>query len=78
MTMDFLFYLPQTPKGFNGIWVIEDRLTKTARFLSVKVTFTLDKLAKLYVDRIVSLHEALLSIVSDRDSRFTLKFWPNL
>jgi len=44
ITMDFLFGLPRTPSGYDGIWVIVDRLTKTARFLPVKVTSTLDQL----------------------------------
>ncbi|KAL0555993.1 hypothetical protein IC582_004496 [Cucumis melo] len=78
VTMDFLFGLPRTSSGFDGIWVIVDRLMKTARFLPVKVTFTLDKLAKLYVDKIVSAYRAPVSIVSDQDSRFTSKFWPSL
>ncbi|KAL0557225.1 hypothetical protein IC582_005743 [Cucumis melo] len=76
--MDFLFGLPRTTNGHNGIWVIVDRLTKTARFLPVKVTFTLDKLAKLYVDKTVSAYGAPVSSVSDQDSRFTSKFWPSL
>ncbi|KAL0561549.1 hypothetical protein IC582_001983 [Cucumis melo] len=78
VTMDFLFGLPRTMNGNDGIWVIVDRLTKTARFLPVKLTFTLDKLAKLYVDKIVSAYGAPVSIVSDRDFRFTSKFWPSL
>ena len=72
--MDFLFGLPKPSNGYDGIWVIVDRLTKTARFVPVKVTFTLDKLAKLYVDRIVSQYGAPVSIVSDRDPRFTSSF----
>ncbi|TYK07721.1 retrotransposon protein, putative, Ty3-gypsy subclass [Cucumis melo var. makuwa] len=52
ITMDFLFGLPRTSSGHDGIWVIVDRLTKTARFLSVKATSTLDQLARLYVDKI--------------------------
>lgn len=51
--MDFLFGLPRTFNGLDGIWVIVDRVTKTERFLPIKVTFTLDKLAKLYVDKII-------------------------
>lgn len=55
-----------------------DRLTKIVWFLSVKVTFTLDKLAKLYVDKIISQYGTPVSIVSNRDLRFTSKFWPSL
>ncbi|TYK07530.1 DNA/RNA polymerases superfamily protein [Cucumis melo var. makuwa] len=51
---------------------------KTARFILIKVTSTLDQLAKLYVDKIVSQHGVPVSIVSDRDPRFTSKFWPSV
>lgn len=78
ITMDFLFGLPCTQNGHDGVWVIVDRLTKTARFLPIKITYSLNKLAKLYVDEIVSLYGAPVSIVSDRDPRFTSKFWPSL
>ncbi|KAA0049993.1 putative polyprotein [Cucumis melo var. makuwa] len=78
ITMDFLFGLPRTSSGHDGIWVIVDRLTKTARFLPVKATSTLDQLARLYVDKIVSQYGVPVSIVSDRDPRFTSKFWPSL
>ncbi|KAL4010206.1 hypothetical protein IC575_030459 [Cucumis melo] len=64
ITMDFLFGLPRTSSEHDGIWVIVDRLTKT--------------LARLYVDKIVSQSGVPVSIVSDRDPRFTSKFWPSL
>ncbi|PRQ42384.1 putative nucleotidyltransferase, Ribonuclease H [Rosa chinensis] len=73
--MDFIYKLPRTQDGNDGIWMIVDRLTKSAHFLAVKETFSLDKLAKLYVDEIVRLHGVPESIVSDRDARFTSKFW---
>ncbi|CAA3011866.1 DNA RNA polymerases superfamily [Olea europaea subsp. europaea] len=76
--MDFLFGLPRTQNGHDGVWVIVDRLTKIARFLPIKITYSLSKLAKLYVDEIVSLYGVPVSIVSDRDPRFTSKFWPSL
>ena len=59
-------------------WVIVDRLTKSARFLPIRTTFTLDKLASLYVKEIVRLHGLPVSIVSDRDTHFTSKFWKSL
>ena len=55
-----------------------DKFTGTTHFIPIKETFSLDKLAKLYVDKIVSLCETLVSIVSNRDSYFTSKFWPKL
>lgn len=75
ITMDFVTKLPKTPKGYDAIWVIVDRLTKSAHFLPIKESYRLDRLAKLYIDEIVSLHGVPLSIISDRDSRFTSSFW---
>ncbi|CAL9006102.1 unnamed protein product [Prunus brigantina] len=75
ITMDFVFKLPRTSKGHDGIWVIVDRLTKSAHFLPVKETYPLSRLAKLFVDEIIRLHGAPVSIVSDRDARFTSRFW---
>ncbi|KAK1427604.1 hypothetical protein QVD17_16293 [Tagetes erecta] len=75
ITMDFISKLPRTSRGNNTIWVIVDRLTKSAHFLPMKETHSMDKLARLYVNEIVSLHGVPLSIVSDRDSRFTSRFW---
>ncbi|XP_075478848.1 uncharacterized protein LOC142519703 [Primulina tabacum] len=69
ITMDFVTGLPRTPKGYNSIWVIVDRLTKSAHFLPVKTTFTMNQYAKVYVAKIVRLHGIPVSIVSDRDPR---------
>jgi len=55
-----------------------DRLTKSALFLHMKMTNSVDKLAKLYVDGVIRLHEVPISIISDRDPRFTLRLWPSL
>ena len=73
--MDFVFSLPRTREGHDGIWVIVDRLTKSAHFLPVGKKYTLDKLAELYVSEIVRLHGVPESIVSDQDPRFASKFW---
>ena len=78
ITMDFVSSLPKTTTGHDSIWVIVDRLTKSAHFLPVKTTHTVDKLAELYIKEIVRLHGVPLSIVSDRDTRFTSKFWTSL
>ncbi|KAI3759605.1 hypothetical protein L6452_07536 [Arctium lappa] len=67
--------LPKTLRGHDTIWVIVDRLTKSAHFLAMHETLPMDKLAKLYIDEVVSRHGIPLSIVSDRDSRFTSNFW---
>jgi hypothetical protein len=71
ITMDFVSGLPRGKKGNDAIWVIVDRLTKSALFLPVKMTDSVDKLAKIYVNKIVRLHGVPTSIVSDRDPRFT-------
>ncbi|XP_073030672.1 uncharacterized protein [Primulina eburnea] len=78
ITMDFVTGLPRTPKGYNSIWVIVDRLTKSAHFLPVKTTFTMNQYAEVYVAEIVRLHGISVSIVSDRDPRFTSEFWKSL
>ncbi|KAL0536596.1 hypothetical protein IC582_025548 [Cucumis melo] len=78
IAMDFLFGLPHTSSGHNGIWVIVDRLTKTARLLPNRPTSTLDQLARLYIDKIVSQYGVSVSTISNRDLRFTSKFWPSL
>jgi hypothetical protein len=76
--MDFILGLPRTPSGNDAIWVIVDRLTKSAHFIPIKKTFSLEKLAKLYIQEIVSLHGVPLRIVSDRDARFVSRFWQSL
>ncbi|RVW79757.1 Transposon Ty3-G Gag-Pol polyprotein [Vitis vinifera] len=78
ITMDFVIGLPRTLGGNNVIWVIVDRLTKSAHFLPMKVNFSLDRLASLYVKEIVRMHGVPVSIVSDRDPRFTSRFWHSL
>ncbi|XP_073014640.1 uncharacterized protein [Primulina eburnea] len=75
ITMDFVTGFPRTPKGYNSIWVIFDRLTKSAHFLPVKIMFTMNQYVEVYVAEIVRLHGIPLSIVSDRDLRFNSKFW---
>ena len=65
-------------KGNDSIWVIVDRLTKSAHFLPVKTNYTVDVLGRLYVREIVKLHGVLVSIVSDRGSSFTSRFWKTL
>ena len=78
ISMDFIVGLPRTQKGHDAIWVIVDRLTKVAHFIPVKTTFTVSKLAELYIDNILKLHGAPRSIVSDRGPQFTTKFWQSL
>ena len=64
--MDFIVGLPRTTNGCNSIWVIVDRLTKSAHFIPVKTSYTTKKYAEIYFDRIVTLHGVPLTIISDR------------
>ena len=78
ITMDFIVGLPCIQIGHNAIWVIIDQLTKSAHFLAIHSTFSLERLARLYINEIVKLHGVPVSIVSDQDPRFTSQFWPKL
>nr|GEX93778.1 retrotransposable element Tf2 [Tanacetum cinerariifolium] len=71
VTMDFVTGLPRTPSGYDFIWVIVDRLTKSAHFLPKKKTDSIEKLVKLYLKEIVCRHGVPVSVISDRDSLFT-------
>ena len=74
VTMDFVTYLSRTLQGHDAVWVIVDRLTKSAHFLAVRMTFTLERFCRLYSREIVRLHGVPVSIVSDRDPRFMAHF----
>ncbi|KAL4017799.1 hypothetical protein IC575_021371 [Cucumis melo] len=78
VSMDFITGLPRTLRGFTVIWVVVDRLTKSAHFVPGKSTYTASKWAQLYMSEIVRLHGVPVSIVSDRDACFTSKFWKGL
>ena len=78
ITMDFVSGFPLTQQKHDSVWVIVDRLTKSAHFIPVRIDYSMDRLAELYVDEIVRLHGVSLSIVSDRDPRFTSRFWKEL
>ncbi|GKE20139.1 putative reverse transcriptase domain-containing protein [Tanacetum coccineum] len=73
--MDFITKLLKSSQGFNTIWVIVDRLTKSAHFLPIREDDPLDKLARLYLNMIVARHRIPVSIICDRDGRFTSNFW---
>ena len=78
ISMDFVSGLPKTVKGNDSIWVIVDRLTKSAHFLPMKINHSMQKLAEMYIEEIVRLHGIPSSIVSDRDPRFTSRFWKSV
>ena len=73
--MDFVTHLPQTSRKHDAVWVIVDRLTKSANFLVMRMTFTLEEFCKLYIREIVRLRGVPVSIVSDWDPRFTTQLW---
>ncbi|KAL0539690.1 hypothetical protein IC582_023906 [Cucumis melo] len=78
VSMYFITGLSRTLKGYTVIWVVVDRLTKSAHFVPEKFTYTASKLGQLYMTEIVRLHGVPVSIISDRDARFTSKFWKGL
>ncbi|KAA3464255.1 DNA/RNA polymerases superfamily protein [Gossypium australe] len=74
----FRKWVPLMPSKKDSIWVIVDRVTKSAHFIPVRVDYSLQRLAKLYIAEIVRLHGVPVSIISDRDPRFTSRFWKTL
>ena len=75
IAMDFVVGLPRTKANHDAIWVVVDRLTKSAHFLPINERYSLDKLVHLYLKEIVMRHGVPVSIVSDRDPRFNSRFW---
>jgi hypothetical protein len=71
ITMDLLTNLPRMVRGFDTIWVVVDRLTKSAHFIPIRESYSSKRMADVYVNEIVSRHGVPVSIVSDRDTRFT-------
>ena len=76
--MDFVVRLPVTGRKHDLVWVVVDRLTKSSHFLLIKVDYSLDKLVELYIRKIVWLPGIPISIISDKDPRFTSRFWGKL
>ncbi|GKD72351.1 putative reverse transcriptase domain-containing protein [Tanacetum coccineum] len=76
--LDFVMKLPRTSSGHDAIWVIVDRLTKSAHFLPMHEDYKMDRLARLYLNEIVARHGVPISIISDHDSRFTSRFWQSI
>ncbi|GJY73279.1 putative reverse transcriptase domain-containing protein [Tanacetum coccineum] len=78
ITMDFVMKLPKSSQGYDTIWVIVDRLTKSAIFIPMRETDPMEKLARMYLKEVVTRHEIPISIICDRDLRFALNFWRSL
>ncbi|GJS90035.1 putative reverse transcriptase domain, ribonuclease H-like domain, aspartic peptidase domain protein [Tanacetum coccineum] len=73
--MDFITKLPRTSSGYDTIWVIVDRLTKSAHFLPMRENESIDKLTRLYLKKVVTRHGIPVSIICDCNGRFTSNFW---
>nr|GFA43177.1 putative reverse transcriptase domain-containing protein [Tanacetum cinerariifolium] len=78
ITMDFITKLPRLKNGHDTIWVIVDRLTKSAHFLAIREDCSTERLARIYIDEIVARHRVPVSIISDRDERFTSRCWQTI
>ncbi|GJS33758.1 putative reverse transcriptase domain-containing protein [Tanacetum coccineum] len=78
ITMDFVMKLPKLSQGYDTIWVIVDRLTKSAIFMPMRETDPMDKLARMYLKEVVTKHGIPVSIICDRDPRFASNFWKSL
>nr|GEU72770.1 hypothetical protein [Tanacetum cinerariifolium] len=78
IAMDFVTKLPRTSSGHDTIWVIVDRLTKSAHFLPMSKDYKMDRLARLYLNEIVARYGVPISIILDRDSHFTSRFWQSM
>ena len=77
ITTDFVVGLPLIGRKHDSVWVIVDQLTKSSHFLPLRIDYSLDKLVELYIKEIVRLHGIPISIILNRDPRFTLRFWEN-
>nr|GFA58884.1 reverse transcriptase domain-containing protein [Tanacetum cinerariifolium] len=78
ITMDFVTKLPKSSQSYDTIWVIDDRLTKSAIFTPMRETDPMDKLTRVYLKEVVTRHGILVSIISDRDQRFASNFLRSL
>nr|GEU99940.1 putative reverse transcriptase domain, ribonuclease H-like domain, aspartic peptidase domain protein [Tanacetum cinerariifolium] len=78
ITMEFITKLPKSSQGYDTIWVIVDRLTKSAIFVPMRETDPMEKLARMYLKEVVTRHGIHVSIICDRDLRFTSNFWRSL
>jgi hypothetical protein len=76
--MNFIVGLPRTSRGYNSIWVIVDRLTKSAHFIPVSTTYMARQYTELYMSHIVRYHGIQKTIISDRGSIFVACFWEQL
>ncbi|KAD4385227.1 hypothetical protein E3N88_25395 [Mikania micrantha] len=77
ITMDLITKLPKTRNRYDTIWVIVDRLSKSSHFITIKETYSSKKMSEIYVKEVMARHGVPVTILSDRDTRFTSRFWKN-
>ena len=73
--MGFVIGLPPSRRHHDSIWVVVNRLTKSAHFFPVHTSYTAEDYARLYIRELVRLHRVPLSIILDRGTQFTSQFW---
>jgi hypothetical protein len=78
ISMGFIVGLPMTARKFDSIWVIVDRLSKSAHFIPINANYKVQKYAEIYIDCMLCLHGVLKTIISDRGSQFVAHFWEQL
>jgi hypothetical protein len=78
ISMDFIVGLPLTTRKFDSIWVIVDRLSKSAHFIPVHTNYSVQKYAEIYIAHMICLHGVPNTIISDRGSQFVARFWEQL
>jgi hypothetical protein len=78
ISIDFIVGLSMTVRNFDLIWVIVDRLSKSAHFIPVNTNYKVQKYAEIYIARVLCLHGVLKMIISDQGSQFVAHFWEQL
>jgi hypothetical protein len=78
ISMDFIVGLPMTARKFDSIWVIVDRLSKSAQFIPVHTNYNVYKYVGIYITHVLCLHGVPKTIISDRGSQFVARFWDQL
>jgi hypothetical protein len=76
--MDFIVGLPLMARKFDSIWVIVDRLFKSAHFIPVHTNYNVQKYVGIYIARVLCLHGVSKTIISGRGSQFVTRFWVQL
>ncbi|CAI5459296.1 unnamed protein product [Closterium sp. Yama58-4] len=78
VSLDFITGLPSTSRGHDSILVVIDKFSKMGHFIPTNATATAEATARLFFDRIITIHGIPATLISDRDPKFTSKFWKEL